>query len=130
VVFFVAMNTVYEVESTETARVAEGDPNKHSIGITKVTMERIMKLPKWSDAMALYCFYLYTSRWQETTIVRCTNNYACKALKWSERKLIRTKMLLAGLGLIENIVKSKRGADGRHCFGESYVVVKYLVNTL
>jgi hypothetical protein len=129
VVFFVDMSITYEVEYKETACVAEGDPNAASIGITLVTLDRIMKLPKWTDALALYCFYLKTARRQHTTVIKCTATFVAKATGWSVRKVGMIKSLLIEAQLIEPIVRMGNEPGHGNIIKHHFVRVKYIVNT-
>jgi hypothetical protein len=100
------------IKHTEKWVYGEGDPNQFAIGVTKATIDRILKLPKHrGDALALYLFYAYTARWQKTTSeVWATVRYACNGLGWGQNKLLDVKKTLMSLGLVENVmVRDQRG---------------------
>ncbi len=115
---------------TEKYMVAEGDANQWAIGVTKATFERIMKVecPRGhrADALALYLFYAYTSRWQNTSKVWATNSFAGKALGWSPRKVATIKWLLTELGLVENFPLT--GKSGR--FDKWLTKIRYVVGRI
>lgn len=104
-------------------RIADGDPNKGSVGLTKATIDRILKQENAADLLALYTFLSYTARWQETTQPKATVGYIGKALSWSERTVQRRKGQLREIGLIEDVAVSDREGKVTGWF----VKVKYLV---
>lgn len=83
--------------------VAYGDPNASSFGITKITFDRLLKMDHADSCIALYAFFCYTARWQNTDQAKCTISYAGKALGWSDRTTQRAKAKLIEAGLIENV---------------------------
>jgi len=82
---------------------AYGDPNASSFGITKITFDRLMKMENCDACIALYAFFCYTARWQNTDQAKCTVGYASRALGWSQSKTQRAKAQLVEAGLVENI---------------------------
>jgi hypothetical protein len=106
--------------------MAEGDPNESSIGVTKYTIDRILRLEHYrADALALYLFYAYTSRWQHTMKVRATNTYVANGLGWGVDKVKRVKQALMELDLISN---ERVRVDGR--ITEWRVQVRYVLRTI
>lgn len=57
------------------------------------------------ECMALYLFFAKTAKWQKTNIIRSTDTYIAKSLKWGDVKIKRTKQLLLDLGLIDPVVR-------------------------
>lgn len=104
-------------------RVAEGDPNIASVGVTKVTIDRLLKEENQSDLLALYLFLSYTARWQGTDQPKCTVSYIAAGLGWNERTVQRRKSQLRAMGLIEDV--ASKDAAGK-VIGW-YVRVGYLV---
>lgn len=82
--------------------IAEGDPSESNVGITQVTIRRILQLAHPGDALALYAFYSYTARWQNNRCCRCTVAYAMNGLKWSDDRVRRAKAELASIDLIKD----------------------------
>src|SRR5580765_702330 len=104
------------MEELSQITVVEGhEANQHAfaIGVTKVTIERILRLDRHrADALALYLFYAYTARWQHTNEVWATNSYVCQGLGWGVDKLKLVKRVLKELGLISDS-QPQRGKGGR-----------------
>ncbi len=86
----------------QTALVA-GDANELSVGITAVTIDRLLGMEQPDKCLALYTFFAYTARWQKKTNAKCTASYAAKAMGWSESVVHRIKARLVDAGLIENV---------------------------
>lgn len=91
--------------------------------LNQYTVDRLFSLDNPTDCLALYIFYYKTSKWQKTNIVKATDEYVKKALKWGNEKIRRTKNILKENGLI-NIVQRRK--DGK--IQGWYVEVYYLVN--
>lgn len=72
------------------------------IGLTKVTLDRLLKQDNAGDLIALYTFYCYTSKWQNTNTIRCTAEYAKNALDFGQQRYANAKRKLIELKLIEN----------------------------
>ena len=105
--------------------VAEGDPNAGSYGISRVTFDRIMENKKDGASMlALYNFYCYTARWQNSNPVKSTTSYTAQGLGWGTNKVIRIKKLLEALGL----VRDHKTTEGGKVTGW-FVKVNYLIKT-
>lgn len=91
--------------------LCEGDPNEWSVGITKVTYERLMREEDGMDLCSLWMFFAYTCRWQKTNQARASISYVCKGTHWGEAKVQRLKNRLVELGLIQNV--QKRDEEGK-----------------
>lgn len=81
--------------------------------LTKQTVDIFLKSNSPADVMALYTFYYYTAKWQETNQPKCTTGYAAQGLKWSETKIRKVKKELIALGLIEDV--QQKDASGKIC---------------
>ena len=85
----------------------KGDPSSRQISITKETMDRILsfvsKGADCGDMIALWMFYAYTARWQNTNQPKATTGYAAKGLGWSEKRVKKVKGFLKSLELVEDV---------------------------
>ncbi len=75
--------------------------------LTKYTLDKFLQEKNPSDLIALYTFYYYTAKWQETNQPKCTDSYCIKGLHWGESRFRKTKKQLLKLGLIEQIIYKK-----------------------
>lgn len=94
----------FKVEQYERCQtMAEGSIEDHLIGITKPTIDRLLKMENPSDCIALYTFYAYTRKWQHNNAVYATSDYAMKAMDWGRDKFSKAKAQLKKAGFIEDI---------------------------
>ena len=77
--------------------------------ITKQTFDAFLRSDFPADLIALYNFYYYTAKWQETNQPKCTTGYTADGLKWSEAKVRRAKKELMRLGLVEDVQQQVNG---------------------
>lgn len=56
-----------------------------------------------ASCIALYTFYYYTAKWQNTNQIKASISYTAKGIKWGEDKVRKYKKILIGLGLIEDV---------------------------
>ena len=77
--------------------------------ITKQTFDAFLRSDFPADLIALYNFYYYTAKWQETNQPKCTTGYTAEGLKWSEAKVRRAKKELMRLGLVEDVQQKVNG---------------------
>jgi len=77
--------------------------------ITKQTFDAFLRSEFPADLIALYNFYYYTAKWQETNQPKCTTGYTAEGLKWSEAKVRRAKKELMRLGLVEDVQQKVNG---------------------
>jgi len=77
--------------------------------ITKQTFDAFLRSDFPADLIALYNFYYYTAKWQETNQPKCTTGYTAEGLKWSEAKVRRAKKELMQLGLVEDVQQKVNG---------------------
>ena len=57
--------------------------------LTKQTLDIFLRLENPSELIALYTFYYYTAKWQQTNQIKCTSSYVAKALHWKVHKVLR-----------------------------------------
>lgn len=102
----------FKIEQYERCQsMAEGSIEDHLIGITKPTIDRLLKMENPSDCMALYTFYAYTRKWQKNNAVYATSDYAMKAMAWGRERFSKAKSQLKETGFIEDI--QRKDATGK-----------------
>lgn len=104
--------------------ILEGDISDYFIGLTKPTIDRILKTDNPADVMSLYLFYCYTAKWQKKTVVRATAEFCMKALNIGETRFSNARKVLIALKLIEDI---QRKNESGKVVGW-YVSVKFFFN--
>src|SRR5574343_400244 len=62
-----------------------------------------------AELIALYWFYYYTAKWQQTNQPKATNKYAAKALHWSYSRVGKVSQQLSNLNLIKRIIAKNNG---------------------
>lgn len=92
------------------------------IVVSKPTLDLFLQQDNPADLIALYTFYYYTAKWQQTNIIRCTVGYVATGLNWSLEKVRKTRTTLLELNMIEDV---QDRTDGRK-FGERYVQVNFI----
>lgn len=70
--------------------------------LTKQTLDIFLQQENPSELIALYTFYYYTAKWQQTNQIKCTTEYVAKGLHWNKHKVVRVKKQLLEFGLIED----------------------------
>jgi hypothetical protein len=102
----------YKIEQYERCETtSSGLIEDHLIGITKPSIDRMLRMDNAGDCIALYTFYCYTRKWQKNSIPRATSEYAMEGLKWGREKFSKAKANLLQLGLIEDV--QRIGENGR-----------------
>lgn len=102
----------YKIEQYERCETtSSGLIEDHLIGITKPSIDRMLRMDNAGDCIALYTFYCYTRKWQKNTIPRATSEYAMEGLKWGRERFSKAKGNLLQLGLIEDVQRT--GENGR-----------------
>lgn len=71
--------------------------------LTKQTLDVFFRQENAAELIALYTFYYYTAKWQQTNQPKCTTDYVAKALHWKRNKVCRVKKQLVEFGLIEDV---------------------------
>jgi len=102
----------YKIEQYERCETtSSGSIEDHLIGITKPSIDRMLKMDNAGDCIALYTFYCYTRKWQKNSIPRATSEFAMEGLKWGRERFSKAKSNLLELGLIEDV--QRIGENGR-----------------
>ena len=83
--------------------------NEEPIVLSKPLMDKLLSQPRPADLIALYCFYYYTAKWQETNQPKATISYTANGLHWGEDRVRKIKKELISLGLIEGITTRGEG---------------------
>lgn len=91
--------------------------------INKITIDKLFQLENCSECVALYIFYYKTAKWQKTNIIKASDEYVRKSLKWGLDKIRKTKSTLKENNLIDIV---QRREDGK--ITGWYIEIKYLVN--
>ena len=98
------MNAKFRIEQYERCETMNtGSIEDHLIGITKPSIDRMLKMENPADCIALYTFYCYTRKWQKNNAVFATSEFAMKALSWGRDKFSKAKTQLKEAGFIEDI---------------------------
>lgn len=102
----------YKIEQYERCETTSaGSIEDHLIGITKPSIDRMLRMDNAGDCIALYTFYCYTRKWQKNNIPRATSEYAMNGLKWGRERFSKAKSNLLELGLIEDV--QRKDENGR-----------------
>jgi len=109
VAFFKMKYKIEQYERCETT--SAGSIEDHLIGITKPSIDRMLKMDNAGDCIALYTFYCYTRKWQKNSIPRATSEFAMEGLKWGRERFSKAKANLLELGLVEDV--QRIGENGR-----------------
>ena len=104
--------------------LVDGSIEDHLIGITKPSIDRMLRMENPADAIALYTFYCYTRKWQHNNAVYATSDYAMTALDWGRDKFAKAKNQLKDAGFIEDI--QRKDSTGKVVGW--YVGVKFVQN--
>lgn len=91
--------------------MASGLPEDYLVGLTKPSVDRILKMDNPGDCLALYTFYCYTRKWQRNSAVLATSEYAMTGLGWGRDRFSNAKKQLKEAGFIDDV--SRKGEDGR-----------------
>jgi hypothetical protein len=91
--------------------MASGLPEDYLVGLTKPSVDRILKMDNPGDCLALYTFYCYTRKWQKNSAVFATSEYAMTGLGWGRDRFSHAKKQLKEAGFIDDV--SRKGEDGR-----------------
>jgi len=117
------------IDFTTTPTIHRGDINERAIGITFETARAILSNRDGvsGDALALYCFYCFTARWQKHgQLIRATTGYSASGLGWSSHRTRQARRRLEELALIKDIVK--RSDDGSR-IAEHRIEVRFLLSS-
>jgi hypothetical protein len=116
---------------SEQYQIFEGSPSDHLLSVTKASVDRMRSKaesvePKsaLADMIALYTFYAYTAKWQDSYRTKCATRYAAAGLGCSVAKVIRTKRWLKELGLVADI--TSKDANGK--VSGHYIEFRFYMN--
>lgn len=85
------------------------DKQDEPIVLSKGLMDILLVESNPANLIALYCFYYYTAKWQETNQPKATDSYCQKGLGWGYTKFVKAKKKLAELKLITIIQHRENG---------------------
>ena len=91
--------------------------------LNKITIDKLFQLENSADCIALYVLYYKTAKWQKTNIIKASDEYVKKCLKWGNEKIRKTKQTLKENGLI-NIVQARTDSK----ISGWYIEVCYIVS--
>lgn len=77
-------------------------PDHWTVGITKVTLERLQKHKYFSDTVSVWLFYANAARYQKTSRVYISVRFIAKGLSLSKDRVQRARKTLMHLKLIED----------------------------
>ncbi len=107
------------------------DLSQEPIVISKGLLDLLLKQDRPADLIALYTFYYYTAKWQQTNQPKATTKYVAKGLKWSESRVQSCKKVLLALNLIEDgQSKNDKGQITGHYVRVNFVWGKAKTRTL
>jgi hypothetical protein len=101
------------------------DVNQEPTVLSKPLLDLLFNHERGDELIALYVFYYYTAKWQQTNQPKATTNYVAKRLRWSEERVRLVKNILKELGLIEDV--QNKNAQGK-IIGH-YVKVNFIWKT-
>lgn len=94
----------YQVQEYERCDVMqEGSIEDILIGVTKPSIDRLLKMQNPGDCIALYTTYCYVRKWQHNSNVWATSEYMMKALDWGRDRFSKAKNQLLESGFIEDV---------------------------
>lgn len=90
--------------------------------LRRKVLRKILEQDKPSDLIALYTFYYYIARHQQTKTPKISTPLTSKLLRWPEERVRKKKKELSKLGLINPFVKrNKKGKIAGH-----FIEVKFM----
>lgn len=111
------------MDTEEINEVELKDISDELLILNKITIEKLFSLENCDSCIALYMFYYKTAKWQKTNIIKSTDTYVSKVMKWGKNKITNIKKILKENGLI-NIVQ--RRSNGK-ILGW-YIKVNYIIS--
>ena len=111
------------MDTEEINEVELKDISDELLILNKITIEKLFSLENCDSCVALYMFYYKTAKWQKTNIIKSTDTYVSKVMKWGKNKITNIKKILKENGLI-NIVQ--RRSNGK-ILGW-YIKVNYIIS--
>lgn len=92
--------------------------------LSKVLLDFLYEQENPFELIALYTFYYYTAKWQDTKIPKAVNSYVMQKSGWGRVKFYKHKRKLTELGLIKNI--TRKDNDGK--FSGEYIYVEVIIS--
>jgi len=89
-------------EYSHVETLCEGTPENYLVGLTKPTVDKILESDNPCDALALYSFYCYVSKWQGNNSVYAVSDYCMTKLNIGRDRFHKAKQTLIDLELIED----------------------------
>jgi hypothetical protein len=89
-------------EYSRVEALCEGTPENYLVGLTEITVRRILETDNPCDALALYSFYCYVAKWQRNNSAWAVASYCMKHLKIGKDRFHSAKQTLLDLELIED----------------------------
>jgi len=89
-------------EYSRVETLCEGTPENYLVGLTEITVRRILQTDNPFDALALYSFYCYMAKWQGNNSAWAVASYCMKNLKIGKDRFHAAKQTLLDLELIED----------------------------
>jgi hypothetical protein len=85
----------------ENSKEYDYDRQQEPAIFSKALSDLILTQQNPAELVALYWFYYYTAKWQQTNQPKATNGYAAKGLHWSSARVGKIAKQLEILGLIK-----------------------------
>jgi len=90
--------------------------------LSKGLIDTLKYHEKFSDLIALYVFYYYTAKWQQTNKPKATTGYTANGLNWSEFRVRQMKKILEEMKLVKSITKR----DENNKIVGHYIYVRFI----
>jgi hypothetical protein len=94
------------------------------IGVTKPSMDRLLKMQNPADCIALYTYYCYVRKWQNNVRVRAVSSFAMKALDIGRDRFSVAKKQLVEAGFVEDYFERKENGESDRW----YIKVRYAMD--
>ena len=116
----------YKIEQYERVdTLHEGSIEDILIGVTKPSIDRLLRMQNPGDCIALYTLYCYIRKWQNNCNVRATSKFVMNALDWGRDRFSTAKNQLIEAKFIEDV--QPRVEDNR--LSKCYVKVRYAMSS-
>ena len=76
---------------------------KEPVVLFKALFDSLLATEYPAETIALYSFYYYTAKWQNTNRIKAVTSYAASGLRWSQGKVRKIKKILVELGLVRDV---------------------------
>jgi hypothetical protein len=116
----------YKIEQYERVdTLHEGSIEDILIGVTKPSIDRLLRMQNPGDCIALYTLYCYIRKWQNNRNVRATSKFVMNALDWGRDRFATAKNQLIEAEFIEDV--QTREEDNK--LDKCYVKVRYAMSS-